>query len=63
MSHPFASDVLDAELDASTPQVALFAETAAGGPSNQQVIDAAKAAYGSYQPAVDAITLSRWCSR
>ncbi|WP_448627743.1 hypothetical protein [Geodermatophilus sp. URMC 64] len=49
--------VLDATLPVESSE-ADSAVAAGDGPSNQQILDAAKAAYASYQPAVDATTLA-----
>lgn len=54
MPHPFASTILEAAPE--SPEAA--APAVAGGPSNQQILDAAKSAYAAYQSVVDAVTLA-----
>jgi hypothetical protein len=55
MPHPFASAILEAQPDTAAPEVAA---AVAGGPSNQQILAAAKAAYSTFQPVVDATALA-----
>lgn len=54
MSETFANDILGAQPEPAVEAAATLAST--GAPSNQQIVDAAKAAYTSYRGAVDAAT-------